>query len=62
MKWMIPTALAAVTAVALAVFTLSIPTTLVANKAYASKMDGKPYGAHARTNRAACFNGACRRK
>ena len=59
MKWII--AIIAVVAV-LAVSSFAVPTTTLTSKAYASKFDGKPYGAHARTRRAACFNGACRKK
>lgn len=53
---------AGLAAVALATLSLSVPTSLIATDAQASKMNGKPYGAHAPTARAACFNGACRKK
>jgi hypothetical protein len=58
MKWII----GALMAVALAAFGLSVPTSVVSTAVYASKMDGKPFGAHARSSRAACFNGACKKK
>jgi hypothetical protein len=61
-KWIIiPTVTAGVAAIALALLSLSGPSTTFTSAAYASKMDGKPYGAHARNRRAACFNGACRK-
>jgi hypothetical protein len=55
MKWI----MGAFMAVALAALGLSVPVSIVSTEAYASKMNGKPYGAHARTRRAACHNGAC---
>jgi hypothetical protein len=58
MKWIVATVTAAV---ALAFLSLSAPS-LITSKAYASKLNGKPYGAHARTRTAACFNHACRKK
>jgi len=47
---------------AVAAFSLSGPTPIGSTKAYASKFDGKPYGAHARTRQAACFNNACSKR
>jgi hypothetical protein len=58
MKWIIATVIAAA---ALTFLSMSGPSP-IASKAYASKMDGKPYGAHARTRRAACHNNACAKK
>jgi hypothetical protein len=58
MRWVVLTFIT----IALAVAGLSIPTATVTTKAYASKMNGKPFGAEARTSRSACFNGACKKK
>jgi hypothetical protein len=57
MKWVV----GAFLAMALAVVCLSVPVSVVSTEARASKMDGKPYGAHERSRRRACFNGACRK-
>jgi hypothetical protein len=48
MKWVVGVFLV----VALGAFSLAVPASVVSTKAYASKMDGKPFGAQARTRRA----------
>ena len=57
MKWVV----GAFAALALAALSLSVPVSIFSTEAYASRMNGKPYGAHARTRRAACFENACRK-
>jgi hypothetical protein len=58
MKWVI----GAIAVLAVTVLNFSIPETIVSTKAYASKMNGKPYGAAARSRRAACFENSCKKK
>jgi hypothetical protein len=58
MKWVI----GIVSAISLAAISLSVPASVFSTKAYASKMDGKPWGAHGKKSDPACYNHGCDKK
>jgi hypothetical protein len=58
MKWIV----GAVAAVGIGIIGFSVSAPVLSSKAYASRMNGKPYGAHEKSRRAACFNHACAKK